>query len=77
MLGVGPLEGCVLRTADCGLGRAAQSTRSHVFPQVGPLGFSSELFFRAFVTICDRLDLTSVPGHDLRVGAHRGQPVNT
>jgi hypothetical protein len=35
-----------------------------VGPQVGPLGFSSELFLRAFVTICDRLDLTLVPGHD-------------
>ena len=35
--------------------------------------FSSELFLRAFVTICDRLDLTLVPGHDLRAGAHRGQ----
>ena len=34
---------------------------------------SSELFLRAFVTICDRLDLTLVPGHDLRAGAHRGQ----
>jgi hypothetical protein len=59
--------------ADCGLGRAAQSTRSHVFPQVGPLGFSSELFLRAFVANCDRFDLTLVPGHDLRAGAHRGQ----
>jgi hypothetical protein len=52
----------VLRTVDCGLGRAAQSTPSHVLPQVGPLRFSSELFLRTFVTICDRLDLTLVPG---------------
>ena len=28
----------------------------------------TELFLRAFVTICDRLDLTLVPGHDLLAG---------
>ena len=32
--------------------------------------FSSELFLRAFVTICDRLDLTLVPGHDLLGRGH-------
>ena len=37
---------------------------------LGLLGFSSELFLRAFVAICDRLDLTLVPGHDLLGRGH-------
>jgi hypothetical protein len=64
----------VLRIADCGLGRAAQSTRRRTTSSLRWVLLDSytELFLRAFSpSAWDRLDLTLVPGHDLRAGAHR------